>query len=151
MTADEIIRNQRSISVVINMILSGVFFVLVFGFSARVLSFGTPDRLAFDFVPQGLAIGFFSALVPTLIVAAKRQKSDIAGIARCDANTKAILLRAIGFALMAAVIGGVVATASVMSGGEMGFFTALAMKMIFGAALGWLITPRAVSIVLRKD
>jgi hypothetical protein len=146
-----VIAAQRRISVIINTILSAAFFGLVFGLSPRPLTFGPPDQLSFDFVPQSLAIGFFSALVPTLIVAAMRRKGDIEALGPQNISGRVMFVRAVVFALAAAVVGGLIAIALATVDGEIDYFPALIIKMLYGALLGWLITPRAVSIALQKD
>jgi hypothetical protein len=150
MTAGEAIRDQRRTSAIINTVLSTVFFALVFGLTPRPLSLALPDRLALDFVPQSLAIGFFSALVPALIIAAKRRRGGIAGLDPVTAGWPVIVARAAAFALAAILLGGVIALALNMVDGRVGYFAALLTKMVYGALLGWLITPRAVGMVLGK-
>jgi len=149
--AARVVEAQRRVSVIINMILSAAFFVLVFGISPHPLTFVSPDRFALDFVPQSLAIGFFSALVPTLIVASKRRKGVIAGLGPSTIGWRQIVTRAIAFAIAATVVGGAIAGALSMIGGEVGYLSALTVKMFYGASLGWLITPRAVGMALRKN
>ena len=145
---DRIVAVETRISVIINMVLSAVFFFLAFGLSPKVLTTASPDQLALDFIPQSLAIGFFAALVPSLIMSGKRRKGQIEGVDSNAISFKTTLLRAIGFAFAAGIAGLAVMVALPMVTAEMDYFPALAVKVIYGGALASLVTPRALRMAL---
>jgi hypothetical protein len=132
---------QARTSVAINVGLSLAFFVALFGWAGGDLSWWAPDGLAFDFVPQGLAIGVMSALVPGLIARRKLAPSTPLGTVFCMAGFGALaglLLAACAMALVA------VSGVAVVS-----YAAAAAIKAACGALLGWLVTPWAVRTVLK--
>ncbi|MEC3911828.1 hypothetical protein U5A82_15530 [Sphingobium sp. CR2-8] len=100
MTHGVSIRREAAISIVINGALSLAFFLGVFGTQPRPLTWGLPDRLALDFVPQSIAVALMSALVPALI--ARRKLGNLPVL-------RAILVRAVGFALAGGALGGLIA------------------------------------------
>ncbi len=61
--ADLHIRRETAISMVINTVLSGVFFLAVFGLHGPVPIWGM-GHYVFDFGPQAFAVAFMSTLVP---------------------------------------------------------------------------------------
>ncbi|MDH2132083.1 hypothetical protein N5J77_13190 [Sphingobium yanoikuyae] len=136
MTGTVSIRREAAISVGINGALSLAFFLAVFGTQPRLLAWATPDRLALDFVPQSIAVALMSALVPALI--ARR---------RVGGALRPILLRAAGFALAGAALGGLLALAT---GGlpPIGWSAALAIKIAYGGALGALVASLALRRML---
>ena len=148
---DSIINKETRISIVINMVLSTAFFFLVFGLSPKVLAIAEPDHLALDFILQSLAIGFFSALVPALIMSGKRRKGQIEGVDSNAVPFKTNLLRAVGCALAAGMAGLAVMFALPTVTAAMGYFPALAVKVIYGGALASLVTPRALRMALTTE
>ena len=144
-----IINKETRISIIINMVLSAAFFFLAFGLSPKVLTTALPDQLALDFIPQSLAIGFFAALVPSLIMSGKRRKGQIEGADSNAVPFKTNLQRAIGFALAAGIAGLLLMLALPMVAVAMSYFPALKMKVIYGGLLAYLVTPRALRMALR--
>jgi hypothetical protein len=143
-----IISKETRISIIINMVLSAGFFFLAFGLSPKVLTTASPDQLALDFIPQSLAIGFFAALVPSLIMSGKRRKGQVEGVDSNAVPFKTNLLRAVGFALATGLAGLLLMFALPMVAATMGYFSALAMKVIYGGVLAFLVTPRALRLAL---
>ena len=146
---DSIINKETRISNIINMVLSAAFFFLAFGLAPKVLMTASPDQLALDFIPQSLAIGFFAALMPSLIMSGKRRKGQVEGVDINAVPFKTNLLRAVGFALATGVAGLLLMLALPMVAVAMGYFSALAMKVIYGGLLAYLVTPRALRMALR--
>jgi hypothetical protein len=148
-SANATVKSETQISVMINMVLSAVFFLATFGTHIRSLTTGRPDSLALDFLPQSLAIGFFAALVPVLIVNSKRRKGLITGVdIHCDPVTT-FLLRATGFSAAAGALGGLFVLILPLAMAQIGYFAALAAKILYGGALALLVTPRAIGLSLR--
>jgi hypothetical protein len=126
------IRQETAIAFCINATLSLVFFYAVFGFSSRALSWGEPDALGLDFVPQTIAVSLMSALVPSLL-ARKRFALSV---------TKATIFRR---AILCGVLGGLLGAmlALVTTQGSLpaiGGYEALALKIVYGGSLGALVT-----------
>lgn len=138
MTSAVSIRREAAISVVINGVLSLAFFLGIFGLQSRPLSWGTPDGLALDFIPQSIAVALMSALVPALI--ARRQLGN-------GPTIGPILRRAMLFAIAGAALGGLLAF-SIGNAGfpTMAWATALTIKIAYGGALGALVA----SLSLRR-
>lgn len=130
------IRREAGISFAINAALSLAFFLAVFGFVARPLSWRAPDALALDFMPQSIAVALMSALVPVLI-ARKRLGGALAPV-------RGIVLRALGFAIGGALLGGLLAWVTHGALSPIGWLAALTIKLFYGGSLGATITTLAL-------
>jgi hypothetical protein len=130
---------EAAIGFAINATLSLAFFLGIFGVVARSLTWGAPDALGLDFVPQSIAVALMSALVPSLIA---RKRLGLAMAIR------AIMLRALGFAVGGAILGGLLAAAT-SALPPVGWGEALAIKLLYGGALGALITTLALKRMIR--
>ena len=146
---DSIIKKETRISVIISTVLSAAFFFLAFGLSPKVLTTASPDQLALDFIPQSLAIGFFAALMPSLIFGNKRRKGKIDGLDRNPDSVGKILLRSIGFALVAGVTGALIAFVLRLFVAQIAYFPAAAVRVIYGGLLAYIVTPRVLRLSLR--
>jgi hypothetical protein len=137
MNHNGIIVRETAISLLINLILSVVFFVVVFGLNSPV----PLDALAPDFFPQSFMVALMGSLVPALLLRRK-----VGGAAR------PILLRALIIALVAVVIAGGSAFLICQANGVklLDPLHALAIKAVFGGALAVLTTPFAVRAALRN-
>jgi hypothetical protein len=133
------IAREAAIGFAINATLSLAFFLGIFGVVARSLTWGAPDALGLDFVPQSIAVALMSALVPSLIA---RKRLGLAMAIR------AIMLRALGFAVGGAILGGLLAAAT-SALPPVGWGEALAIKLLYGGALGALITTLALKRMIR--
>ncbi|MBV2150476.1 hypothetical protein KRZ98_19930 [Sphingobium sp. AS12] len=126
------IPREAGISFAINATLSLAFFLAVFGLDRRAVSWAMPDALAFDFVPQSIAVSLMSALVPALI--ARKRLAMAIGL-------RSIVLRAIAFALAGAALGGSIAYLTGRAGlSPVDWHVALAVKLTYGGSLGAFIT-----------
>lgn len=135
------IPREAGISFGINATLSLAFFLAVFGLEQRPLSWAMPDALAFDFVPQSMAVSLMSALVPALI--ARKRFAMAIGL-------RLIVLRAIGFSLAGAVLGGLIALLMERAGfAPVHWSIALAVKLAYGGSLGALITSLTLQRMTR--
>lgn len=135
------IPREAGISFAINATLNLTFFLGVFGLDRRALSWSMPDALAFDFVPQSIAVSLMSALVPALI--ARKRFALAIGL-------RPIVLRAIAFALAGAALGGLIAFLMGSAGfSSVDWHAALVMKLTYGGALGALITSLTLQRMTR--
>jgi hypothetical protein len=148
---DRIVIHETRISVIINMVLSGVFFCLIFGLSPRDVSISRPDDLALDFILQSVIIGFLATFVPAIIISSKRRKSLIKDINTNAITSKSAFLHALGFTLMTAAVGIFIAFFLYLACEKLGYFTALLAKIVYGGLLAYLVTPRAVRLSLRGE
>lgn len=142
MALERLIRRETRASTVINAVLSAVFFLAVFGTQARVLSFGPPDQLARDFLPQGGVIALMATVVPALLVRRALRKENqtvrpagaiLAQAARSVATglTVSAVLMVIGVDWVAAF------AAKVMFGGLLGAtITRWSLRRLFGQEQG---------------
>lgn len=141
------VRRQTLISMVITMAISAGFFLLIFG-TTDPISAWAPDNLALDFLPQSGAASFMAALMPALQTRAAMTKGKLPGT---PPTVRSIVVRAIGLALLALGLAGVVIAALQLSGvASFAWGTAFAIKVAYGALLGLLITPPALRAVLKQ-
>lgn len=135
------IPREAATSFGINMALSLAFFLAVFGLGGPPLAWGAPDGLAFDFVPQSVAVSLMSALVPALIARKRRA---------LPCSVRGIVMRAIGFAAAGAALGGVLALLTGQAGlPSIDWGVALGLKLAYGGALGAFITGLALHPMAR--
>ncbi|CAM8671323.1 MULTISPECIES: hypothetical protein [Sphingobium] len=135
------IARQAGIGFAINATLSLAFFLGIFGMVARPLTWGAPDALGLDFVPQSIAVALMSALVPSLIARTRLGRR---------VSTRTIILRAFGFAIGGAVLGGLLAWATgAVAQSPVAWGQALAIKLLYGGSLGALITILALKRMTR--
>jgi len=140
------IGREAAISFCINGTLSLLFFIALFGLAPRLLNWGNPDGLAWDFVPQSIAVALMSALVPVLVARAK-----LMGMGRTGLPPKMkILAQALAFAGAGGALGVLLAIASERAGlPPMGWASALALKLVYGGSLGAFITNLALRRMVR--
>jgi hypothetical protein len=127
------LRREAAIGFAINAVLSLAFFLGIFGLAPHALGWG---QLAPDFVPQSIAVTLMSALVPALIARAK-----------LGGGMPPVLLRAGACAIGGAVLGVALMLATTAAAlPPIAWGTALTLKMLYGGALGTLVTM----LVLRR-
>jgi hypothetical protein len=125
-----LIVRETALSVLINTVLSVLFFLLVFGPSAPV----EPAAFGRDFLPQSFMIALMGSLVPTLILGR-----------RTGAAVRPIILRALAFAVGGTFVGGGAFFAiSVGFSGSLGPMAGLIIKAIYGGVLAAIVTPLAL-------
>lgn len=135
------ITREARISAVINGVLSAVFFFLVFGFDGQDIVTGAPDHYGFDFVIQGAIVALMAALVPSFLLRRKAAHS---------ASRLPSIPRLIGFALIASILSALISfgVGTVLSArmDSIDYVPALALKVMFGLALGFAITRSVLSL-----
>lgn len=137
MSEGKLIVRESTISVAINMALSGVFFVAFFGTRGP----HPATSMAADFVPQSFMVALMATLIPALLVGRKRgaRPGPIAG-------------RAMLFSVGAAVVGGgSLSLIFINSAATLSFQTALAFKIAYGGLLASIVTPPALLLLLRSN
>jgi hypothetical protein len=131
MNPRRVVARETALSVAINGLLSLLFFLAVFG-TARPVAW---PALAVDGLPQSFMVALMGSLVPGLIVGARlgRARGPIVRRALLFAAAALLLLGGGGWLLLHGRAGTVAAG------------TALAAKVAYGAALGAIVTPAALS------
>lgn len=129
------VMRETLLSAVINGVLSLLFFLGVFGL-ARPVAWGA---LARDGLPQSFMVALMGSLVPCLIVATKLRRPRKPAVIRalCFAGAALLLLGGGGWLLLHGRPGTVPAG------------VALAAKILYGAGLGAVVTPAALSFLLK--
>lgn len=140
-----LLRREQRVSALVNTVLSLGFFLLVFGTAQRRLEMGAPDGFALDFLPQGAAVGLMAALVPALLVRAALLRSRAIG--KSDAPLLARIVPAALCGLAAGLAsGGLLALAATFGPWrDVAWLLALAVKLGYGAGLGFLVTTQVLT------
>ena len=142
---ENMIFRETLVSCAINAVLSFAFFFLVFR-GNDAIALGEGAKFAFDFLPQALAVGFFAAFPPVLIMNQRVRKGRVEGQAR---SILSIFLRALGFAVVSVIIFGVGGLLVVQAlDGALSFSTAALIKIATGIVISAIITPIALRAVV---
>lgn len=151
MTHDAYIRQETLISVVINGVLSAVFFLLVFGLADSVAVWGVGNWV-FDFLPQSFMITLMSTLVPGALTAKRLKAGILEPGSFATRLPRSLLLRALLLAVLAAAIGtALVAGLAALTGiNELGLVPGLGIKVAYGIALGSVVTPIGLRAALSR-
>lgn len=155
MTHTAYIRRETLISMVINSVLTLLFFLLLFGGMAHVPLWGM-GHWAFDFIPQSLMIALMSTLVPGLLTRRAVASGRIIAngpSSRLPANAfaRAVLVAsAVTVAVVALVV---VAHLAATASGQgtpitIPFAAALATKLAYAAVLAAAVTPLGLRAAL---
>ncbi|MDT0507058.1 hypothetical protein [Novosphingobium sp. MMS21-SN21R] len=147
------IRRETMVSFVINAVLSGLFFVLVFGTAANVPLWGVGGYV-YDYGPQGFVIGMMATLVPGVMARKALRKQNFTGgdgeASRPGVLPRGLIARGLVCGL-AGAIGGVVLAAAVLAAigaAVLAWWPAILAKMAFGAALAIVVTLAGLRIEL---
>ena len=145
------IRKETLVSMMINGVLSAVFFLLVFGMAASVPAWGVGNWV-FDFLPQSFMITLMSTLVPGALTAKRLKSGEIQAGTHVSHLPRSLLLRALLLAALAAVIGtGLVAAVVTLTGATaLVWLPALGVKVAYGIALGAIVTPFGLRAALSR-
>lgn len=137
---------EAAVSFVINALLSLAFFLAMFWSKGAQLSFGAPDGLGIDFLPQSVAVALMSALVPALVLRGRWVRMGIGHAPLL----RSVVLRALAFAVGGALLG--VLLALLCRGGPVSFLgwqAALWIKLVYGGLLGAMITTMTLRRMVR--
>ena len=151
MTQEAYIRKETLVSMVINGVLSAVFFLLVFGVAMSVPAWGVGNWV-FDFLPQSFMITLMSTLVPGALTAKRLRSGEIQPGTHASRLPRSLVLRALLLAVLAAAIGtGLVAGVAALTGiNELALIPALGLKVLYGIALGAVVTPIGLRAALSR-
>jgi len=138
-----LVQRETAISVAINVVMSGVVFIAMFGTRGNIPVDGW-GGFAVDFVPQAGAVGLMGSLIPGLLIRRRVRRGEIpAAVGR---GGSPVLEHALLAALFAAAgFGGVAMLCFTNFGPEtLAFLPGLAIKLCFGACVAFAMTPYAV-------
>ncbi len=149
--ADLHIRRETAISMVINTVLSGVFFLAVFGLHGPVPIWGM-GHYVFDFGPQAFAVAFMSTLVPGALSRKALRAGRVASRPSALRLPGNLLLRGLILAVPSAMLAlaGAAAVCPALGLAQLPWSVALAAKLGFGAVLALVITPIALRATLAE-
>ncbi|MFZ2997148.1 hypothetical protein [Sphingobium sp.] len=146
---DAYIARETIVSAAINGVIGTLFFFGVFGTDARV-TVGGWGGYAFDFLPQSAAVALMACFVPGLIARHAQRAGRIGTGHDGPATTRWLLQAACVSVLFGLTLGVAVALAWLASGIAMlDWPIALAIKIIYGAALGAWVTRRVLRRMVR--
>lgn len=139
--ASRLLIRETIVSALINGAISAGFFLAMFGFSGPVVIWGV-GNFVFDFAPQGFAVAFFAAFVPSLILAKAMRSGVAGGSAKSIIPTGRILLRAVAAGIFAMVVSlALWAGVLTLTGLDvLPAVPAFAMKVAYGLFLGGTVT-----------
>ena len=142
MTVENYVRLETAISVAINVALSGVFFLLVFGFAGPVPVWGLGAYVS-DFAPQAFMIALMTTLVPGALARNALRRGRIEPSPPQSAAPSSLVLRALALGFLAAGIGTIgAATVTALFGADtVDWWSALVMKLVFAGTLAATVTP----------
>lgn len=137
-------RRESLVSAAINTAFSALFYGLIFGFAAALPVRGM-GAFAFDFLPQSAAIGLMASLIPGLLLRRAVARGALANIPAADKRPRIAVIVGISIA-------GAVGFGAVLAGlfwlaapDQIGRSAALAIKLVYGAALGATVTYVSLS------
>ncbi|SLK08964.1 hypothetical protein [Novosphingobium mathurense] len=142
MMHDQYIRRETLVSMTINGVLSLLFFLLVFGIAPSVAVWGIGNWV-FDYLPQSFMITLMSTLVPGALTAKRLKAGVLTPSGSASRLPRPLLLRALLMAVVAALLGTtlVAALAGAVGIVTLGWTSALVIKVLYGVALGAVVTP----------
>jgi hypothetical protein len=143
------IRRETGISIVINTVLSLVFFLAVFGTSGAVPVWGM-GHYVFDFGPQAFMIALMATLVPGALAGKALRSGKVAAYAGHSRLPRSLWQRALLLAVVSAIaaVAGAAAILALLGLAELPYAPALAAKLGFSAALATAVTPAALRAAL---
>ena len=138
--SDYIVR-EALISAAINGAISAGFAWFVFGGYASVPLWGRAG-FVFDFIPQGFMIGLMGSLVPSLLLRRNAAREAWNAISDNRKSSRTIFLTAVCMAMIASAgSAGLMAVLFwITAAPALPFPAALAVKVVFGGALGASVT-----------
>jgi len=142
MSHESYIRRETLVSMVINGVLSLVFFLLVFGFAQHIPVWGM-GNFVFDFIPQSFMISLMSTLVPGALTAKRLGAGALSPSDRPSRLPRSLILRALLLAILSAIVGTAIVAALATASGvaQVEWSAALALKIVYGVILGAFVTP----------
>lgn len=143
------IARETVVSALISGAISAAFFLGLFGLDSAVPVRGL-GGFAADFVPQSAPVAFMACLVPALLARRAVSAGRIAGAV--EPQPRALVGLALVCAMLAAMLGGLVALLWIASGViAIVPLPALLLKIAYGALLGALVTRRVLRRLVRPN
>jgi len=143
---------ETGVSIVINVLISALFMVMVFGHSAGIELWGG-HGLAVDFIPQTFMIAAMSVLVPTLLT---RQRIKRGVLVRSAGEPPRLL----GNLALRVVVVAIVLTITLGAAGvlildalwtrPLQFWEAFPLKLLYGGIVALIATPIGLYIALSE-
>lgn len=145
------IRRETRVSIVINAVLSVLFFLLVFGWNGPVRVWGVGNYV-FDAIPQSFMVSLMSTLVPGAMTARKLAQASVAPIDRQRRLPRSLIPRGLIFALAGSCAGyALFAVPLLVTGVEtLAWGTAFAFKIVYGGTLGALVSRAGLREALSR-
>ena len=136
------IKRETAVSIVINSVLSALFFWLVFRGVDPVPAWGMGNWV-FDFLPQSFMIAFMSTLLPGALTGKAIRAGKILANGAGNFLPANLFLRALVLALMSALGGtAIIALGATVTGTtELSPMMASGLKVAYGAILAIIVTP----------
>lgn len=149
---DAYVRRETLVSILINGVLSLVFFLIVFGTATMVPSRGL-HGLAVDFIPQSFMIALMSTLVPGALTLRRVRAGTLPRSSLPSRLPAKLVPRALLVAVLAVLIGAGIAGTVVWFAAPdtLGWLPALLIKLAYGGLLAAITTPPGLRAALRGD
>lgn len=145
------VRTETTFSTIGSTVVGTVVFMFVFGVFEPVPTRGV-GAYAFDFLPQGFMTALICAVAGGGVTRARIRKGAIAPMAGPVPRISSFWGRGIIYGLAALVLGSLPVAALIMASGIdiMDWSLAVTGKIVFGAAIAMIVTPRALRDALRE-
>ena len=143
---------ETTVSILINVLISALFMVMVFGRSTWIELWGG-HGLAVDFIPQTFMIAAMSVLVPTLLT---RRRIKRGVLVRSAGEPPRLLgnlaLRVIALAIVLTLALGAagVLILDILWTRPLGFWEAFPLKLLYGGVVALIATPIGLYIALSE-
>jgi hypothetical protein len=146
------IRTETALSVVGSTVVSGLFFLLVFGNSGPLRVWGV-GAYAFDFIPQSFFTALLCTWLPGFLTRKRLASGSLAWLPIQQVSVTSVLVRGLKYAMLTLLIGagGVAASLYLAGAQEFQWAPGLILKLCFGAVLAVIITPIGLRAMLRKS
>lgn len=135
------IGRETAISSAINAAISAGFFLAVFGFGAAIEVWGL-GNYAFDFLPQSFAVAFFGCFVPSLLTRRALLAGKVLSATGTVPTKSGLFVKSVLSGAIAVIVGGGLWLAGLWVSGAASIepVPAFTLKIVYGAALGALVT-----------
>lgn len=143
---------ETTVSIIINVLISALFMVLVFGRRTWIELWGG-HGLAVDFIPQTLMISAMSVLVPTLLTRARIKRGILVrGPGQRPRVLRNLALRVIAIAIVLTLTLGAAGLLilDVFWTRPLGFWEAFPLKLFYGAVVAVVATPIGLYLALSE-
>ena len=132
---------ETLVGAIINGLFSVLFVFLIFSGQAHVSTAGE-QGLLLDSLPQGFAIGFMGAFFPSFLTRKRIQAGNIQAAPTDSSSPLPVMpvLRALLFAVIAAILSVVIFTVLSLLVSSLSFTVAAIIKTLWGVLLGGIVS-----------